>query len=184
MRQKDARHELGKDMILILIGAVIAIVLAQLGFIDWFSRFLGSQAMASFVAGIFFTSSFTIAPSAVVLARLGTVAPLQVVAFWGALGAMFGDLVLFYFIRDRFAADLVSSIRPSFTRHILQSLHFGFLKWLSPFLGAIIIASPLPDELGLTLLGLSKTRISLLLPIAFLMNLIGIYALISFAHLV
>ena len=73
-------------------------------------------------------------------------------------GAMLGDLIIFFFIRDRFADDIIHSMKPSVSRHVLNSFHLGFLKWISPILGALIIASPLPDEFGLTLLGLSKTR--------------------------
>ncbi|HEY4478659.1 MAG TPA: hypothetical protein VI775_02350, partial [Candidatus Paceibacterota bacterium] len=59
--------------------------------------------------------------------------------------------------------------------------HFGFLKWLSPLIGAFIIASPLPDELGVALLGMSKIRIAVLIPLSFTMNILGIYILIFFA---
>ena len=99
------------------------------------------------------------------------------VILWGALGALSGDIILFFFIRDRFADDLKNSLKPSFVRHIARSFHFGFLKWLAPILGAVVIASPLPDELGLTLLGLSKTRLAFLVPISFVMNALGIYLL-------
>jgi hypothetical protein len=135
------------------------------------------------VSGIFFTSAFTIAPASVALSHLAsTSASIGIVAFWGALGAMCGDLMLFFFIRDRFADDLIASVKPSFAKHVLHSFHLGFLKWLSPLIGAAIIASPLPDELGLTLMGLSKTRVAVLLPVSFVMNMIGIYGLVWFAH--
>lgn len=181
MRLKKARKELLKDLLFVLVGATIAILLSRFGFVDWFVNIIGNQVFSSFFAGLFFTSVFTIAPSAVALVSIANATTLTV-AFWGALGALCGDLILFYFIRDRFAENLVSSIRPSVTRHILNSFHLGFMKWLSPVLGAIIIASPLPDELGLTLLGISKTRISILIPISFVMNFVGIFALLYFAN--
>lgn len=183
MRLKKARKELIKDILFVLIGAVVAIILSRFGFIDWFVNIIGNQVFSSFFAGLFFTSIFTIAPSSVALVNI-TNASMLTVAFWGALGALCGDLILFYFIRDRFAENLVASIRPSVTRYILSSFHLGFMKWLSPVLGALIIASPLPDELGLTLLGISKTRISILIPISFVMNFIGIIALLYFASVI
>jgi hypothetical protein len=48
-------------------------------------------------------------------------------------------------------------------------------------LGAFIIASPLPDELGLTLMGMSKVRLAVLVPVSFVMNAVGIYLLVWFA---
>ncbi|MEK7609847.1 MAG: hypothetical protein AAB470_01850 [Patescibacteria group bacterium] len=183
MRRIKARHELLKDLLFILSGIVIAVLLSQGGLLDSFIYILGSGAFASFVAGIFFTSAFTIAPSSLALARIIESVPLQTVAFWGALGALCGDLILFLFIRDKFTDDLKNSLKPSIVKHILSSFHLGFMKWLSPIIGAFIIASPLPDELGLTLLGISKTRLSLLIPISFVMNFLGICALVWFANL-
>ncbi len=182
MRPVQARHELSKDIAFIVIGAALAGVLSWVGVISLLVNFLGGHEIASFIAGIFFTSAFTIAPAAVALANIAGQVPAAAVAFWGALGAMCGDLIIFLFIRDRFAADLVASLRPSLARHILNSFHFGFLKWFSPVLGALIIASPLPDEFGLMLLGLSRTRIAILLPVSFVMNMLGIYFIIWFRH--
>lgn len=183
MRRSLARHELAKDFVFILIGIAISIALVETGALDAIFGLIGHSAFSVFVAGIFFTSAFTIAPAAIALARIAASAPIQEVALWGALGAVCGDLILFFFIRDRFAADLMQTLKPSFTRHILNSFHLGFLKWLSPILGALIIASPLPDEFGLTLLGLSKTRVAVLIPISFAMNWLGIYGLVYAAQL-
>lgn len=183
-RRSVARRELTKDVILIVFGAVLALVLSNTGTLDWIISLIGSKEWSSFISGIFFTSAFTLAPASVALARIAEVAPTSTVIIFGALGAMFGDLIIFLFIRDRFAADLTASLKPSFIKHILTSFHFGFLKWLAPFIGALIIASPLPDEFALGLLGISKTRVIVLMPVSFLMNIAGIYSLIWFAHII
>ncbi len=182
-RRRSSQNELMKDIIFICIGIALALVISETGLLDSFLRVFGSGAVASFVAGIFFTSAFTIAPSSVALAHIMQNTPIQVVSLWGALGALCGDLILFFFIRDKFAEDLRRSFKPSLMKHILSSFHLGFLKWLSPVLGALIIASPLPDEFGLMLMGMSKTRLIFLVPISFAMNWLGIYALVWFAHL-
>jgi hypothetical protein len=184
MRRSTAKRELVKDLLFIFIGAITALILSENGAIDWLVGILGNHFFASFVSGIFFTSVFTIAPASVALTHivLTSTEPVWVTALWGAMGAVCGDLALFFFIRDRFAEDLRKSFKPSFIKHIMNSFHLGFMKWLAPIFGALIIASPLPDELGLTLLGLSKTRLIVLIPISFFMNLLGIYGLIWFAH--
>lgn len=179
-----AKRELAKDVFFVLIGALIALTMSQIGAVDWLVSKLGGNVVASFVSGIFFTSVFTVAPASVVLAHIAERIPLPTVALWGALGAMCGDLLLFFFIRDRFADDLLNTLKPSLVRHVVNSFHFGFLKWLSPVLGALIIASPLPDEFGLTLLGLSKVRLAVLMPVSFIMNIIGIYGISWFGHIV
>lgn len=176
------RHEVLKDLTLILIGAVLAYVFARSGLIDLFIMLLGGSYTASFISGIFFTSAFTIAPSTVALASIAGTTSTMSVAFFGALGAMIGDVIMFLFIRDYLAKDIMASIRPSTLRHIMHSLHFGFFKWTLPIVGALVIASPLPNELGLTLMGLSRMRIGFLLPLSFCLNLIGIYSILWLAQ--
>ncbi len=183
-RRAKARRELMKDFLLVLAGAVAAVLLSQSGIIESVVGLLGGTATASFVSGIFFTSVFTVAPASVALAGIAETGSHAAVALWGALGAMLGDLMLFYFIRDKFADDIANSLKPSIVKHVVSSFHFGFLKWLSPLLGAAIIASPLPDEFGLALMGMSKVKTAVLMPVAFVMNAIGIYLIIWFAQLV
>ena len=180
-KKSKARQELSKDLFFVFIGAVLAYILAQTGIIGWLVNIFGNQILVSFFSGLFFTSVFTIAPASVVMVNIMNTS-IMFIAFWGALGALCGDLLLFFFIRDRFADDVMSSIKPLVTKHILNSFHLGFMKWLSPLLGAILIASPLPDEFGLTLLGLSKTKVTILIPISFVMNFLGIYSLLWFSH--
>lgn len=184
MRRAQARQELAKDLIFIVTGAFIAVILSASGFIHLAIDFFGSLPIASFISGIFFTSVFTVAPASVAFASLTSTGSPHLVAIWGGLGAMCGDLILFFFIRDRFTDDLMNSLKPRLAKRFLSSFHLGFLKWISPFLGAIIIASPLPDEFGLTLMGLSKVRIAVLMPISFVMNTFGIYLIAWFAKLI
>lgn len=183
MRRSRALRELGKDILFIGVGFAIMLFLSTSGVLDTIIGLIGNTAVASFAAGIFFTSVFTIGPASIALANIAKHGAVPEIAIWGALGAMCGDLLIFFFIRDHFADHLMGALRPSRVRRILTSFHLGFMKWLSPILGALIIASPLPDEFGLALLGLSKIRIALLLPVAFLMNIIGIYGLVWAAQL-
>jgi len=183
MASRDkTRYNLRDDLVIILAGIGAAILLAKYGALDGLIGLIGGDAPASFAAGIFFTSAFTIAPAALVLARMAETAPVWTVVSFGALGAMFGDLAIFFFLRDRFATDLEASIKTSVAKRVMSSFHYGFLKWLSPILGAFIIASPLPDELGLGLMGLSRTKATILAPIALAMNALGIYLIVIFAR--
>lgn len=180
---KTSAHALVYDLIIIAVGIFVALVLAKVGFIDYLISIVGNyHVLASFIAGIFFTSAFTLAPASVALVRIAEYAPIETIALWGGLGALCGDLVLFFFIRDRFYNDLIKAIKPSVRHHIFRSFHLGFLKWLAPLVGAAVIASPLPDELGIALLGMSKIKLSFLIPISLAMNILGIYLLLGFVN--
>ena len=184
MRRFKARQELAKDILFILIGASVALALSKIGAIDAIIALLGHSEVAAFVAGIFFTSVFTLAPASVALSHISMHAPSYIVVLWGSLGAVFGDLLLFYFIRDRFADDLMDSFGSTFIRHILSSFHVGFFKWISPALGAVIIASPLPDEVGITLMGFARASALALVPVSFIGNILGIYIIVWFGTLI
>lgn len=170
-----ARKNLKEDLINVGVSVLIAWFLISSGALSHFLA--GTDAgkiFESFVVGIFFTSAFTLAPAAIFLGELSHHISPWTVALFGALGAMCGDLILFLYIRDRLADDIKALFPKRAVRHFLNSFHLGFWKWLAPVLGALIIASPLPDEFGLSLLGLSRTRTAVLLPVAFVMNFLGI----------
>jgi uncharacterized membrane protein YdjX (TVP38/TMEM64 family) len=46
-------------------------------------------------------------------------------------------------------------------------------------LGAIIIASPLPDEMGVGLMGISKLKTSQFILLSFVLNAIGIFIVVT-----
>lgn len=167
-----------RDLIIVAVSIALAVFLVRLGILrEFLTRTAGFEILASFTAGIFFTSAFTIIPAGLALSEIAAAGNIFSVAFWGALGAVLGDLLIFFFIRDTFAEDLTGFLKRFKIRFTLESFHLGFLKWMAPLLGGLIIASPLPDELGLTLMGLSKTKVAVLIPIAFCMNFLGILAL-------
>jgi hypothetical protein len=178
-----AQQHIKEDLIAVGASVLLAWFLISSGAL---SHFLAStdagKIFESFVIGIFFTSAFTLAPAAIFLAELSQTISPWTVALFGALGAMCGDLILFLFIRDRLAGDIQVLFQKRVVRHFLNSFHLGFWKWLAPLLGALIIASPLPDEFGLSLLGLSRARIAILLPVALVMNFFGILAVAAIAH--
>lgn len=175
--QKAKMGNFWRDIVIIVLGIALTLLLVRMGALG--KILTGTQEVAyigSFIAGIFFTSVFTLAPASIALAVLSHTTPPTVVAFWGALGAMLGDLLLFLFIRDVFADDIEGFVSVRKLKKLLTKSHFAFLKLITPLVGALIIASPLPDELGMALLGLSEIRTVYLLPIAFIMNYLGILA--------
>lgn len=183
MATKKYIKDLYIDISLIAFGLVVATLLVQAGAVQSFLEATkGMEWLTAFVAGIFFTSAFTLGPASVVLAQIQGI-PAYEVALFGGLGAMIGDLLLFLFIRDRFSEHLMKALKKSSWKHVVNSFHFGFMKYVAPVLGAAIIASPIPDEFGLMLMGASKMSIGLLLPIAFVMNTIGVFLIISLTHL-
>ena len=66
--------------------------------------------------------------------------------------------------------DVIGGLLHS-TRELLK---VPWLRGLLFLLGGLIIASPLPDELGISLFGFSKAKTSWFVPLSFTFNFIGI----------
>ena len=106
------------------------------------------------------------------------------IALLAGLGAMMGDYLIFRFMKDRVFKEL----GPLFVKYgrryfkiFYKSPYFG---WLLPAVGAFIIASPLPDEAGVSILGLSKIKRWQFFAIALTLNAIGIFLVVSAARLI
>jgi len=171
------KHLVNDSLILIVcIAATLALV--KSGLLDSVLAHIKDFGfIGAFVAGIFFTSVFTIAASTIFFIELGTVHSPIAIALIGALGGVIGDSLLFFFVRNRVTKDVdemvqMAGIRPT------EIIRVEFLRWLNPFLGALFISLPLPDELGLALLGFSKIRARTVALIVYPMHVIGIYTII------
>lgn len=183
MKKHYLKH-LMRDLVIIAISIAVAVWLARVGAVEKFMELAsGFKILASFIAGLFFTSIFTTAPAMVALAVLARDFPPIWVALIGAAGAALVDFVIFRFVRDDLSKDAAGVFRVKIRRKFLHLFHHGFLKWLLVLLGGIIIASPFPDELGLAILGLAKVKNRILLPLSYIMNFIGILVIVSVARL-
>lgn len=167
---------LAGDLLIIAASILLAVLLAQSGLI---TKLLAStysmNILGSFIAGLFFTSFFTTAPAIVALGELSLVNELLIVASVGAIGATLGDLVIFHFIRDRFSDHLMEVIKHEGWGRKTRALFKNKLaRLVTPFLGFLIISSPLPDELGVSLLGFNKIKLAMFIPISYCANFVGI----------
>lgn len=173
LKKGDRAPFIVRDIYIIAGSIAFAVYLARA---DVFEQLLsaGFAPIEAVIAGFFFTSLLTIAPAGVALVEMAQVAPLLEVALWGAAGAVVGDLVLFFFVRDAISEDVMSLLRGRWGKKLKALAHTPFLSWAVPVMGALAIASPLPDEIGIAMLGLSKTDLRFLIPVSYAMNFLGI----------
>jgi len=169
------RGNLIRDAGIIVFSILVAALLARTGMVELFlAATRPSRLLASFAAGIFFTSIFTAAPATVMLVELAQSGSVFLVSLAGAFGALAGDYVIFRFVRDSVAEDFQQLIKRGTRQRWLSIFHLKLFRWLIPLLGAIVIASPLPDEIGLTMLGLSHMKRSYFFAVSFFLNFLGI----------
>ena len=167
---------------ILILSLVLLYVFADYPFIKNFISSIGALGyLGAFITGIFFVSIFTVAPASVILFDLANTLNPILVAILAGFGTVLGDYIIFSFLRDK----LFNELKPLFYKFggtLLKKLFLTpYFSWLIPIFGAVIIASPLPDETGITMLGLSKVKIWQFLLITFLLNSAGIFILVTIA---
>ena len=178
-----AKRHLRQDFYILLASIAVAWAIVHFGAVDTALAYPGLNILlAAFIAGMFFTSVMTTAPAMAVLGALSFHGDPLVLAVVGGAGAVCGDYLIFAFVRDRLGDDFAYLIKHTGTQRFFKMFHRKTFRWVLPFVGGLIIASPLPDELGLTLLGLARMRTSRFLLLSFAFNSIGILLIALAAH--
>ncbi len=177
------KKRLASDAIVMVASVIVAVALIKTPALDFLlASTNGSFILQTFVAGLFFTSAFTTAPAIVILGKLGMVHSPYMVALIGGLGALIGDLIIFSFIKNHIAEDISALFSHVKSRRLRHVFTYRFMRWSLAFIGALVIASPLPDELGLTLMGFSKIKSRTFVVISLTFNIIGILAIAFIAR--
>lgn len=142
----------------------------------------GYSYFGVFIAGMLFAFGFT-APFAAGFFIALTPPNLWAAGIVGGAGALFSDLLIFRFIRSSFKKEFRNIENTKAVKKVgsLIENYLGIkikLYIIYVFAG-ILIASPLPDEIGVIMLaGLTKIKIKILSILSFLLNTIGILILL------
>lgn len=132
------------------------------------------------IGGLLFVSTFTVSIGTVILLLLSEILNPIEIGLIAGIGAVIGDLTIFQFIRSK---SFVNEIKHFFDHFggdkIHHLIHTKYFSWTLLVIGALIIASPLPDELGVGLMGVSKMKTPQFIFLSFILNTIGIFLVVS-----
>lgn len=170
-----------KNLIILFLGLAAAFALSQNpAFRQFIPRLNQFGYLSTFLAGSLFASTFTVAAGALIIASLAPSLNPFLLVITAALGAVATDFAIFRLVR-RQAESHVSPIYHLFPHHhhLKKILHTRFFGWTLPVVGAIILASPLPDELGISLMGLSEIKNRQFFLISYLSHTFGITTLLA-----
>ncbi|MDD2657077.1 MAG: hypothetical protein PHD04_00215 [Candidatus Pacebacteria bacterium] len=178
-RRNNGENHILQDIGLVVLSVLIAVLLVRTSALSGLLAASGEKGIwGAFIAGSFFTSIFTTAPAIAALGEISLLQGIWSTALFGAVGAVIGDLIIFRFVRDRFS-EHVSEIlmHESIWRRFHLLFKRRFFRWITFFVGGFILASPLPDELGIAVLGFSKMRVRFFALLSFVFNFLGIVAI-------
>jgi hypothetical protein len=172
------------QLLLLGVSIAIAIELTRIPFVfDMQSMGLFAQVFIVFAIGVMYSSVLTVAPATIGLIRLaesGT--PILFIALIGGVGAMLGDLTLFKIIKIDFVNRMTDWLKRQSNGTYKELLASRFFRFLLTTLGVIIIATPIPDEIGLALMGLGESNVKFVAVFGFIFNALGILAIVTLAR--
>jgi hypothetical protein len=166
-------------LLFLLLSIGVAVTLAVTGIFDQWVASLGRPGLwIALPAGFAFVSIFTAAPASVLLYQLGAHEPILPVTLLASFGAVIADVLIYRFIRHSLFADLKNFISHGMTERFAIVARNQKYHWFLVILGAIAVASPFPDEVGLALMGVRVLPFRIFLPLVFALDFLGILALV------
>ena len=176
------RFRYPKITLLILFSILSYFLFSNSNVQGFVSQLEGFRYLGIFIAGLLFSFGFT-TPFAIGFFIVANPGNIYLAALIGGLGALISDLLIFKIIRFSFMKEFKRLEKTDAMKKIKLILSHRFLSKIKVYLlyafAGIVIASPLPDELGVTMLaGLSKIKTGKLAIISFIMNTIGILVLL------
>lgn len=164
---------------LLLILSVVAYFIFSNSIMGEFISSLGElKYFGIFIAGLLFSFGFT-TPFAIGFFVVSNPNNLILAAIVGGMGALVSDLFIFNLIRFSFMDEFRRLEKTKLLKEIIEladkDLSYRFRHYLLYAIAGIIIASPLPDELGVAMLaGLSHIKPWAFSLVSFVMNSLGI----------
>ncbi len=175
-------------LFLLLISIILAyIIFSQESIQNYLSNIGNLGYLGIFIAGLLFSFGFT-TPFAIALFITIPVQNIMSFAIIAGFAAMLSDLFIFRLIKisfmDEFNELQKTSSFKTISDLIKSNIKLKIRNYLLFFLAGIIIASPLPDELGITMLaGLTHIKTRILMLISFICNTFGILIILFAASL-
>lgn len=165
--------------LLLTVSIFIAIIIFSFAgvFTPVFDLLLSLGFVGIFLTGMFYSYSFTGIPATAVLLVLAKQGDynLILIAFVAGVGAVLADLLIFKFIRHSFEDELELFSKEKIIIYISGKAHPILKKYFMLVTGFLIIASPLPDEIGVFLVAeFTEISTKLFSLIAFILDTCGI----------
>lgn len=183
---KKRKIKLFRDLGIIVASIIVAFFIHQSNLL---ANFLNSLfgvyfVIGAFITGIFFASTFTVAIATSVFLTFAQHHNPLAIALVGGLGAFIGDSFILKFLRDDLIADF-EYLEKHFPKRIAKRIiHSRLIFWFAPIFAAILIASPLPDEIGLLLLAGIRLKYHHFFFLSFILNAIGILVVSLFGKII
>jgi Co/Zn/Cd efflux system component len=179
LRSRWKRFPYKQTAILIITVLLFILLLDSVLMVTLFETIKKLQYAGAFLAGMLFVSIFTAAAAVVMLFELAQLYNPFLITLMASIGAVVGDYVLIRIYEDKLADELRDLVYKMHGRKLLRVLRRRKYRSVLLLTGLGIISSPLPDELGITLLEMSRFSKTRILVLCFFANMLGVIAVVA-----
>ena len=178
-KQPHKRHT-HINLILCGIGLIVTVWLAQGNGLETALSGLGMYRFVVIAAaGILFVTPFTAPIGGLMLSILAKQTPIwQVIALSGA-SAVAADMTILHALNTELLEEIEDIFNEFHGRKLIHIFHSKMFRWTLPLLVIFIIATPLPDDLAIGLLGISRVSAHRFVLSSYMLNSLGIIGMIG-----
>jgi len=179
---KLKKRRIFRDLAIIALSVIIAVYIQisptiSHNLTDYFSGLYFIPA--AFLMGFLFSLTFTAAISTSVFITLSetTHNPL-LIALLGGFGSVVANSIIYKYLKEEIIYD-IKFLEPQYAKRIAHKIfHSKLFIGLIPYLSAILLVSPLPDEIGILMLAGSNYRYTHFFLLSFLLHITGILIIV------
>lgn len=178
------KRRLVRDFAIIAISVAIALYIKNSQIFEILVNFFAGTYFipATIIIGALFAITFTTAISTSVLIILAqTTNNPFLVALLAGLGSSLANFVIYKYFEKEIISD-VEIIEPRYAKRLAHKIiHSKLFLGLVPYAAALLLASPLPDEVGMLLLTSASYKYKHIFLLSFGFHTVGILAIILLA---
>ncbi len=149
---------------------------------------VSSSYAGTFISGLLYASGFTAPFATAVLLVLAQEQNIFLSVLIGGLGAVISDFLIFLFVRRSFKDEIEQLEKERIIKSINKEgkIIFGhYYKHIFPVFAGFLIASPLPTEIGVTMMaGIKRISLKKFIVIAFILHSLGILSILLIGNLI
>lgn len=143
--------------------------------------------VGTFFAWFFYTSGFTAVPATTILLLLSSEQGFFLTWIIASIGAVLGDVALILFVKHSFSDEIDKITEESTVLRwislLSQEIAGKYYKHLLPMIAGILISSPLPTEVWITLMSwMKKLSFRYFVSIVWILHIIGIFVILFFTQ--
>jgi len=167
-------------LLLFILSFIVAYLLfSYRSFVPLHNALILLGYFGTFLTGILYAYGFTAPPATAILLMLAGDQNIIFAGLAAGLGALLGDLIIFLVIRHGFNDEIERFSKEKFFQRIPKKISSILQRYVLIAFACFIIASPLPTEIGVTLLvSLKRMSIKKFAVIAYLLHTLGIFVIL------